>query len=1222
MTILGSPIYQYTDVNGSTTFSNLDGGYTRGFYQWKVVPFSQQPGLLNPPDVPVNSGWIQVTSTSLGLISSTLIGVTGVPTWGGTGAAYNTQTSDQRYSPSSSSLSNYVQIGQLISTSNSIVALIPSTNGFASTNFVNSQIQSATNQLASTNYVNSQGFVTSAITNGLATTNQLNNYTLITSFTAGTNSVATNAYAQLIATNAALVSALAIQNSNLLVTINASSNLLAATKQPASLTLSNLSVTGAFTNLLAAGTNVVISTNFSGNTLYINAVNQTFLTNGINTAAFQPATAFLATNVLPALTNGFVGANVTNGLASISYVNSAIAASGAFTNTFTAGTNVVFSTNFSGNTVYVNAPNQTFLTNGHTSLVFTNPSAVLYTNALPALTNGFVTSSITNGLIGAAYVSNVLSASNYFSQFIVAGTNVTITTNFSGNTIYINATNQSFLTNGLVTAAITNGLVGAGITNGLASTGYVASALSPYALTSSLTAATNTLWTNSAANFYLLSNPSNYVNQTALNGTNTALLNSIAATNTANLIITTNLVVASTNGGNIVFTNNPQFVNALTNSTLFVASTNGNVFGLSISNYAGFWTKTNFLCTTNVIGIVGNGGGTYLWNGSTTWTNPFATNYSILLSAGNYYLQSNSVSLYQSTNIINWTVVVGANPPPVGSWGSKWNMSGVQVDGLVYSTNITWQINNIFTNGGLNPTNGVTALQATNISKYLIGVSNLATVFTNGNTGSGQIPYSTNVAPGYAWGALPAPSGWLLTGNTAATNSFIGTTNNYPLYMVANSVTGLVVKAVSSNDVRIIGGFNNTIANDVSTSSNRNSGIFSGQNNYIGNAPFANDVWDGRGCFIGGGDSNTNGATGFGFIGTGWKNLLSSFPFESIENGFSNHVNSASFGSILNGYGNFVGNNFGIGLGASTIINGYSNSVITSFSVIGSGNNNNIGNGYGYANYSAILTGNNNVVGENFVGGYDTIINGSQNLSKGYYSSILNGFSNSLSSSAFYETILNGSQNSISGSSISSTYNLIGSGNGNAIGVFLGGGDYDTILQGLGNTMIATSARPVERCSILNGDYNNIGQSARQSYYSTILNGQSNSVVGSYSTAIGTSISIGNNNVFIANDTTPLSSTANNQAILYFTNGVCINTNSAGTNALQIHGYVNSDKGFSVNGVPVGGGNQVFWITNQTSPLPSAILPAICYTFMGGQFIKTNSTLDTNGWYQNIADHP
>lgn len=46
----------------------------------------------------------------------------------------------------------------------------------------------------------------------------------------------------------------------------------------------------------------------------------------------------------------------------------------------------------------------------------------------------------------------------------------------------------------------------------------------------------------------------------------------------------------------------------------------------------------------------------------------------------------------------------------------------------------------------------------------------------------------------------------------------------------------------------------------------------------------------------------------------------------------------------------------------------------------------------------------------------------------------------------------------------------------------------------------------------------------------------------------------------------------------------------------------------------------VFWISNQSATLPQAQYPAIIYTLLGGEFIKTNSTLDASGWRQILAD--
>ena len=173
--------------------------------------------------------------------------------------------------------------------------------------------------------------------------------------------------------------------------------------------------------------------------------------------------------------------------------------------------------------------------------------------------------------------------------------------------------------------------------------------------------------------------------------------------------------------------------------------------------------------TTNIVGIIGAGSaveGTYLGTPyGMTWTNLFSPTEIITLTGGNYYLASNSIILYQSSTITNWTIVSGTAPAPIGFWGTKWRMTGTMADGWFYSTNfvlqssnlataiasnlVAYSTNNVPLNGvlsGLNPatvfsltgsnyiasvstailagytgpTNGVTATQVTNIANALI----------------------------------------------------------------------------------------------------------------------------------------------------------------------------------------------------------------------------------------------------------------------------------------------------------------------------------------------------------------------------------------------------------------------------------------------------------------------------------------------------------------------
>jgi hypothetical protein len=890
VTILTPKIYQYTDTNASTTFSNLFGSTTGGFYHWTVPAFTSADGN-NPPVT--SQGDIQVTSTNLGLISSTTIGVVFVPVYNGSGAAWTAQASDLRYAQSTNVLTSYVQIGQLNSTSNSIVAQIPSTNGFitasalssyATTNYANSvtnnftsivysnptafttpnQVTNLINALATTNGIsaatatnianaiysnNPSGYLTGAATNfavgtnfvntaisatnsanlaittnlvnstviaatnALATTNQLNSYVLTTVYTAGTNSVATNALANLISTNALLIASLNAQVAALNASIATSSNLLQSTKQNGSLILSNLAGTGAFTNGLIAAQGIYLATNFNSTIISINASNQTFLTNGYGTIVTHNSTDYISTNALPALTNAFLTSASLATYATTGYVASAISGANINTNQYAAGANNYLTTNFNGTIIYINSSNQTFLTNGYGSIVTHAATDYILTNALPALTNGFVTSAITNGLIGAS-VTNGLATTNYVNAqgFVTAAvTNGLATTNFVLSTL--TASNANFATYATLIASntanliITTNLVNAA-TNALALTSYVATALAPYSTTAALTNATNALWA------------------------------AIVNTNSTTLAIVTNLVTAATNSPIFVLTNNPQYVLTLTNPAQFVASANGNSTNLTLQGVFVMGAKTNFVYSTNIVGMttagIGGVAGTYLGSGG-IWTNVFNSAFTISLAGGNYYLMSNSTSLYASTNVINWALVSGSNPTPTGSFGHYDYDNGTIYNGWFYSTNLTWQmtnnvglyaynfssnsIQNQINQYAVNPTNGITASTATNIAQYVYSnnpsgyvtytVTNGA-VYTNGNTSSGQIIYSTNNGVGYYWGAAPSGGGG-------------GSTTNFLLSgVITNFTTNTMFSAAATNTISYI-------ASTVSTSfANSNTWLLSG----------------------------------------------------------------------------------------------------------------------------------------------------------------------------------------------------------------------------------------------------------------------------------------------------------------------------------------------------------------------------------------------------------
>ena len=1042
------------------------------------------------------------------------------------------------------------------------------------------------------------------------------NYTLLTAYNFGTNNIATNANSVLLATNTSLVANINAQVSTLNSTIANATNGLNNTKQPASLTLTNLAATGAFTNALAAGQNFSLTTNFSGNTIILNATNQTFLTNGLVGASitngFAPisyvlnqisatntANLTITTNLVIASTNGLAtlanvaSTNTANLIITTNLVNAAVVAaqstnstvvfapiptwtSGAIADQNNAGvyytvTNkcgvLVFDagagffdgedlkfTNFSGGSYFVL----------HNGTNYTIPSEQVYVGLSGLSLYTFtvaIDATATLNLVRSNYLNlsmnSVVGMSNklYFVEESQDGIGIGVNNflpsiNIQPNAESVDFDDQSGLNKNLVSIGAWGLAVGDGgsnapsvigltgifngryyasnmigslnytnisgfgnvatlssnqvvnmATNGLKSAAY--SLATAFDASGAALAATNGL-SNGAfttvGSAALLS--SNTVVAMATNGfapTN-FVLTQIAATNTATLAA----IVNSTNGGNIVFTNNAMYYMSLTNANQFVSSVSGIATNLMLSGNFAMGAKTNWAYTTNVIGLNLAGSsfvdGTYVGNGL-LMTNPFYTNFIIVLTGGNYYVQSNGVSLYQSADVKTWTIVNGAAPAPYGSFGHYDYDNGNDYLGWFYSTNLTWQI--------------------------------------------GQAITASN----------QASSQWMTTGNTV-TNGIIGTLTAQPFSIIANNQTGMVFTAPQSGDVRITAGTKNFIAVDSASSSNRNSAILSGQSNYISGG-YLNDAYDGRGHVIVGGDSNTNTSTGFGFIGTGWQNALLSFPFEAIVDGVSNSVHSVFCGTILNGSQNYIGLNFGTGTGFQTIINGSANYNNSIWSLIGGGDSNSVSGGtdnvvlngthntIGYGRESQIINGvSNNIATYYLIDQSQQIINGTLNFIDGAYSTIVDGINNKIGGafgSTYFSTIINGGANLIN---IGASNSIIGSGYLNTI---QNRSPYSFIGVGL-NSYIGNDARN----SFIGGGTNNlINDNAMNATIvagvSNIINnsGVGDFIIGSQNTTGATnSIAVGNNatvtnaNSTILNDGSPVSSTTNNQLTLSFANGI------------------------------------------------------------------------------------
>jgi len=385
---------------------------------------------------------------------------------------------------------------------------------------------------------------------------------------------------------------------------------------------------------------------------------------------------------LTAATNGLITAGATNGLATTNFVlSTASTVSNVLSSRITTTSNVLASGIIGA-------------TNGIKSTAYSNSTAFILTNALPNLTNGFYP------------LSN---PSNYISGF----TNTATATNISGDAL-LQVTNIAFY----VYTNNSSGYVQAGITNGLAGTNYVwqASATTSNALVATGLNISNAITANlSASNSQIQANISatntaevaRVTAQIAL--TNTSIRSAFILTNSANLVITTNLFGVSTNYANtnamrLIAASNAVVLitvsNNLANATNgFVINTNGTATSLTLASNAYFGSpvsQTLQLNGTPYFGLTGAGNtgvnGTYGKETSSIWTNFLNPNYTVILSGGIYYAQSNSVSLYAFTSLpsTNGTIVSpGINPVPAFTLGWTFNLNGGVFNGQFNSTNAT-----------------------------------------------------------------------------------------------------------------------------------------------------------------------------------------------------------------------------------------------------------------------------------------------------------------------------------------------------------------------------------------------------------------------------------------------------------------------------------------------------------------------------------------------------
>jgi trimeric autotransporter adhesin len=413
------------------------------------------------------------------------------------------------------------------------------------------------------------------------------------------------------------------------------------------------------------------------------------------------------------------------------------------------------------------------------------------------------------------------------------------------------------------------------------------------------------------------------------------------------------------------------------------------------------------------------------------------------------------------------------------------------------------------------------------------GAGIASSTITSGNIAGGQVVKSLNgfqdavtLSPGpnvsFTSGgnniqiAASLANAWELSGNagTTAGLNFVGTTDNQPLELRANSQCALRLEPNPSGAPNVVGGAPVNLV-DVGTVGGVIGG--GGAMNYQGSS-YSNEVASDFGV-IGGGtgnsiQTNSPGST----IGGGEKNSVNSgiyaftAAYATIGGGYSNTadainatIGGGSQNNIWGSYPSFTSS-------GSTIAGGVGNSVHDSGSgpcTIGGGSGNMISGGS--ADFMTIAGGQNNIIMSS--GTASTIGGGEQNVIgnntfEGDSAVTIAGGYNNWSQSSTYSTISGGSGNRVGYITTGCT---VGGGETNSIGDF----DSDaTICGGNGNIIGGGGYFSASSFSTVGGGYGN--SIAPSSWSSTVGGGMNNLVNGSYGTIPGGANNVATNYAFAA----------------------------------------------------------------------------------------------------------
>jgi len=881
---------------------------------------------------------------------------------------------------------------------------------------------------------------------------------------------------------------------------------------------SNLpALTNGFITLLEATNVANAKANSSSNSIYSYFNTQLAIQSALSITNIYPTNAagvswaagraYVSTNYDPlgtALAIGAAGTNYATGISNALFALHSLSLTNLFATNAAgvsyAGGRGYISTNYdslgAALTIGQQATNYAkSVTNGYSPIVFTNASQILYTNSLPGLTNGFVDKSITNN---AATRAELVSATNGISGggiSLATATNIMATaTNGYSPLVFTNAAQVLYtnslpgLTNGFVDKSITNnaatksyaqsltnGFVDRSITNGFATQAYARGLTNGFAAQSDLNkkADTNapTIWT-----------PLFYGPIEA--DTNNESTNMFGGAYT---ILGINVIE-----GNGQITGLAANAHVEGDNSVVINGTGGHAEGENTTVTAGLGAHAEGDATTaSFTGSHAEGFGTTSSNtgshseGITTvasGTASHAAGQNANATNNNSFVWSDSTTTGSVTN--KTFTVFAANGIKLsgglitGNGGAVSNTTATNFGpaGLVIITNIASAI------GGA----GISASTGTNISAYIVGVSNSPIVSSNSLLFVAKVDKTNGFATSLVSSntALEANVAFGLAGQ--ATNIFAST--NYLYFVGAGS--GIVTNGAFIWD------------------STRN--VYTNWNGCI-------VTNNGTAALL-----QTNGVTLYSLAGSSPIGAYSAVngsapaPAAYYTSAMNDHMPILGVFSLTNvlqliqSASNSTVSLFtnGTSTGSIAVSNGFGTNTTLLFANAAWGLNNSVGN----ASYSAVLSGSGNTISGISTG---NVIPGGLGLGIGNSPGnfIGGGLANTIASGGGYSVIGGGRTNTMD---VNYSQSVIGGGlNNKMVGIF--GGSYDFIGGGQLN-MISNSVNS-----------------------SAILGGQNNIVSGNFSVAAGRNATTIKDGTFIFSDGTISSALTNAQATITATNGLYVN---------------------------------------------------------------------------------